>query len=184
MEGVLTGRAGGQLQHRDAGDPLEVVVTRVAEVGFAEAEEDGDTAAVAALVLQEVGAVLGTELGARHVAAAAAHQLGGVVVVAAAQGRVAACLAAVVRLWRPAAGVSGAAGGTLQLIPRLFKQVESKKMASKYGKQYHTKKGQHLLFYITFLEPFQSIVQCTTRLKKVGANQNYDTPTLSHLLQT
>ena len=35
----------------------------VAEVGGAEAEEDGDRAAVAALVLQVVGAVLWTHLG-------------------------------------------------------------------------------------------------------------------------
>ena len=34
----------------------------VAEVGGAEAEEDGDGAAVATLVLQVVGAVLGTHL--------------------------------------------------------------------------------------------------------------------------
>ena len=38
----------------------------VAEVGGAEAEEDGDGAAVAALVLQVVGPVLRTHLGRKH----------------------------------------------------------------------------------------------------------------------
>ena len=77
----------------------------VTEVRLAEAEEDGHGAAVAALVLEEVGAVLGAELGARDVAAAAADQLRGVVVVPGSG--VTARLAAVVRLAREH-GVRGA----------------------------------------------------------------------------
>ena len=44
-------------------------LAHVAEVRSSEAEEDGDGAAVATLVLQVVGAVLGTHLGLRDVAA-------------------------------------------------------------------------------------------------------------------
>ena len=47
----------------NVGDPLEVVMTRVTEVGRAETEEDGHRTAVAALVLEEVCAVLRTHLG-------------------------------------------------------------------------------------------------------------------------
>jgi len=50
-------------------------VARVAEVRGAKAEEDSDGAAETALVLQEVGAVLGAHLRAGDVAAAPAHQL-------------------------------------------------------------------------------------------------------------
>ncbi len=51
-----------QLVLRDVGDALEVVVTRVAEVRRAEAEEDGHAAAVATLVLEEVRPVLRAHL--------------------------------------------------------------------------------------------------------------------------
>ena len=52
----------GQLRLGRAGDTLEVVVARVAEVGRAEAEVDGHGAAVATLVLEEVGSVFGAHL--------------------------------------------------------------------------------------------------------------------------
>jgi hypothetical protein len=60
---------------RNVCDSLEVVVTGVAEVRRAEAEEDGDGAAVAALVLEVVGAVLRTHLGPRDVGTSAANEL-------------------------------------------------------------------------------------------------------------
>ncbi len=47
---------------RHASQPLEVVVARVTEVGGAETVVDGHGAAVAALVLQEVSAMLWTDL--------------------------------------------------------------------------------------------------------------------------
>lgn len=74
----ITGRTVGQEVLRQFGDVTEVLVARVAEVRRAEAEEHGHRAAVAALVLEVVGSVAGAHLGPGHVAAAAAHQLGGV----------------------------------------------------------------------------------------------------------
>ena len=53
----------GQLLLGNVGDSLEVIVTRITEVSCPETEEDGHGAAVATLVLQVVGAVLGTHLG-------------------------------------------------------------------------------------------------------------------------
>ena len=47
----------------------------VTEVSGAEAEEDGDGAAISALVLQVVSPVLGTHLGLADVTAASTHQL-------------------------------------------------------------------------------------------------------------
>ena len=52
----------GELRLGHASQPLEVVMARGAEVGGAEAEVDGHGAAVATLVLQEVGAMLGAHL--------------------------------------------------------------------------------------------------------------------------
>lgn len=52
----------GELRLGRAGDPLEIVVAGIAEVGRAEAEVDGHRAAVATLVLQEVCSVFGTHL--------------------------------------------------------------------------------------------------------------------------
>lgn len=69
----------------------------VAEVRGAEAEEHGHGAAVPALVLQQVGAVLGAHLSAGHVAAPAAHQFRGVVV-GAAHVQLASGLATVIGL--------------------------------------------------------------------------------------
>lgn len=51
-----------QLRLHYAGQALEVVVTRVTEVGGTKAEVDSHRAAVAALVLQEVSAMLGANL--------------------------------------------------------------------------------------------------------------------------
>lgn len=67
LDGLGADRALRKLGFGDVGDPLEVVVTRVAEVSCSEAEEDRDGAAVAALVLQVVGAVLGAHLGPRDI---------------------------------------------------------------------------------------------------------------------
>jgi len=67
LDGLGADGALRQLGFGDVGDPLEVVVAGVAEVSGAEAEEDGDGAAVAALVLQVVGAVLRTHLSPRDV---------------------------------------------------------------------------------------------------------------------
>jgi len=72
-------------------------VARVAEVSGAEAEEHGHGTTVPALVLEQIGAVFGTHLGAGHVAAPAAHQFRGVVV-GAAHVQFATRFAAVVRL--------------------------------------------------------------------------------------
>ncbi len=83
----------------------------VAEVGGAEAEENGHRAAVATLVLEVVGAVARAHLRPRHVAASAAHQFGriervhvtaGDCLAAAAEAHVhfAAGLAAVISLAR------------------------------------------------------------------------------------
>lgn len=58
-------------------------MARVTKVRRAETEEHGDGTAVPALVFQQVGAVFRAHLGSGHVAAAAAHQFGGVVVGAA-----------------------------------------------------------------------------------------------------
>ena len=52
----------GQLRLHNAGQPLEVVMTGVAEVGGAETEIDSHRAAIATLVLKEVCSVLGTHL--------------------------------------------------------------------------------------------------------------------------
>lgn len=52
----------GQLFLGDTGHPLEVVMTGVAEVRGAEAEENSHRAAVPALILQEVRAVFGAHL--------------------------------------------------------------------------------------------------------------------------
>lgn len=103
--GLRSGRTVRQLRPRYAGQPLEVIVARVAEVRRAEAEEHGDGAAVAALVLQKVGAVLGAHLGTGDVRAAAADQLLGVEFVAGLG--VAARLAAVVGLVALEADVVG-----------------------------------------------------------------------------
>ena len=62
LDGLGADRTLRELGFGDVGDPLEVVVTGVAEVSRSEAEEDGDGAAVAALVLQVVSAVLGAHL--------------------------------------------------------------------------------------------------------------------------
>ena len=64
LQGLGTGshRALGQLGLGNAGQALEVVMAGVAEVGGAKAEVDGHRAAVAALELQEVCSVLGTNL--------------------------------------------------------------------------------------------------------------------------
>lgn len=62
----VTCRAVGQLCLGDGGDALEVVMASLAEVGGAKAEEYRHRAAVAALVLQEVRAVLGTHLRKEH----------------------------------------------------------------------------------------------------------------------
>lgn len=94
---MVTCWARWQFAGQQVGDALEVVVARVAEVRGAEAEEHGHRTAVPALVLQQVGAVLGAHLGAGHVAATAAHQLGRVVV-GAAHVQLAPGLAAVIRL--------------------------------------------------------------------------------------
>ncbi len=59
---VPTCRTVWEVGLRDAGDALEVVVARVAEVCRAEAEEDSDRAAVPALVLKEVRPVLRAHL--------------------------------------------------------------------------------------------------------------------------
>jgi hypothetical protein len=75
---VDTCRTRGQLAFRYVGEPLELVVAGLAEVGGAEAEEDGDGAAVAALVLEEVGPVLGAHSGPRYVATTPADELHGV----------------------------------------------------------------------------------------------------------
>lgn len=72
-----------QFAGQQVGDALEVVVARVAKVRRAEAEEHGHGTTVPALVFQQVGAVFRAHLGSGHVAAAAAHQFGGVVVGAA-----------------------------------------------------------------------------------------------------
>ena len=58
----VTCGAGGQLALWNVGHALELVVTTVTEVDGAEAEEDGDWAAEATLVLEEVLAVLRTHL--------------------------------------------------------------------------------------------------------------------------
>ncbi len=63
-----------QLRLGHVGDSLEVIVTRVAEVSGAEAEEDGDGAAVSALVLQIVCSVFRTHLGSGNVGATAANK--------------------------------------------------------------------------------------------------------------
>ena len=57
----------GQLRFGDVGDSLEVIMTRVTEMGRPEAEEDGHRAAIATLVLQVVRAVLGTHLGLKMI---------------------------------------------------------------------------------------------------------------------
>ena len=64
LEGLCTWPDGalGQLALGHAGQALEVVMAGVAEVGGAEAEVDCHGAAVAALVLEEVTAVLGADL--------------------------------------------------------------------------------------------------------------------------
>ena len=51
-------------------------MARIAEVRRAKAEEDGHRTAVAALVLEVIGAVPRAHLSPSHVAASAAHQLG------------------------------------------------------------------------------------------------------------
>ena len=52
----------GEIRLDEASQALEVVMARVAEVGGPKAEIDGHRTAVAALVLQKVGAMLGTNL--------------------------------------------------------------------------------------------------------------------------
>lgn len=93
-----SGTRGAMGQHllRSTHHSVDVIVAQLAEVGRPKAEEDGDGATVATLVLQIVHAVLGTHLSARDVRTGPADQLGGVEIVAAA--RVASRLAAVVRL--------------------------------------------------------------------------------------
>jgi len=75
LDGLRADGALRQFGLGHVGDPLEVVVAGVAEVSRAEAEEDGDGAAVAALVLEVVGAVLRAHLRAGHVGTAAADKL-------------------------------------------------------------------------------------------------------------
>lgn len=64
LQGFCPGAHGtlGELGFRGAGDTLEVVVAGIAEVSGPKAEVDGHRAAVATLVLQEVGAMFGTYL--------------------------------------------------------------------------------------------------------------------------
>ena len=60
-------RALGQLCLGNVGDPLEVIMTGVAEVRRAETEEDGHRATVPTLVLQVVSPVLRTHLSLKFV---------------------------------------------------------------------------------------------------------------------
>ena len=89
----------GQLGLGQVSHSLEIVVTGVAEMGRAEAEEHGDGATVSALVLQVVGAVFGAHLGPGHVAAAAANQFLGVEIVRLTDIAVANGFAAVISLF-------------------------------------------------------------------------------------
>ena len=59
---LRTCRATRQVVFGDVGHSLKVLVTGVAEMRGAEAEEDGDGTAVATLVLEEVGTVLSAHL--------------------------------------------------------------------------------------------------------------------------
>ena len=54
----------GKISFIYARQSLKIVVTRRAEVRRSEAEENGDRAAVATFILEIIGAVLGTNLGA------------------------------------------------------------------------------------------------------------------------
>lgn len=105
--GLRSGRTVRQLGARYVGQALEIVVACVAKVRCAKAEEDGDRAAVAAFVLEEIGAVLGAHLGASDVRAAAADEL--LRVEAIAGLGVAARLAAVVGFRALEADVVGVA---------------------------------------------------------------------------
>ena len=64
LQGFCTGAHGalGQLRFGGAGHALEIVVAWIAEVGSSETEVDGHRTAVAALVLQEISAMLRTYL--------------------------------------------------------------------------------------------------------------------------
>ena len=64
--GAGADRALGELGLGHAGEALEVVVARIAEVGRPKAEVDSDRAAVAALVLQEVCTMFGAHLRERE----------------------------------------------------------------------------------------------------------------------
>ncbi len=72
----------GQLRLGQMSHALEVVVAGVAKVSRTEAKEHGDRAAISTLVLEVIRAVFRAHLGPGDIAAAAAHKLFGVVVVA------------------------------------------------------------------------------------------------------
>jgi hypothetical protein len=56
----------GQLVFGEIGDPLEVIMARIAEVGRSKAEENRHRTTVAALVLKKVGSVLGNDVNLRY----------------------------------------------------------------------------------------------------------------------
>lgn len=93
--GLRSGWALGQLDLGYIGQSLEIVVAGVTEVCGSKAEEYRHRAAVAALVLQEIGAMLRTHLCPGHIRATAADQLLRIELLA--NFRVTARLAAVVR---------------------------------------------------------------------------------------
>jgi len=95
------------------GNVPEILVARVAEMSCAEAEEDGHGAAVAALVLEVIRAVAGAHLGAGHIAAPAAHQLGRIEAFTDPTGR-------------SVASVASATEGELRLAPRFSAVVRLK----------------------------------------------------------
>ena len=72
-------------------------MTRVAEMGGAEAEEDGDGAAISTFIFQEIRSVFGTHLSPRDVGARAANQLGRVEVGVDPSLQITTSLATVIR---------------------------------------------------------------------------------------
>ena len=88
---------------------LKIVVARVAEVRGAEAEENGDGAAITTFVLQKVRAVFRAHLGPGDVGTAAADELGRVVIRIHARLEVASSLTAVISLVAFEANVVGVA---------------------------------------------------------------------------
>ena len=70
---VITSWALGKIGFGNICDPLKVVVTGVTEMGGAEAEEHSDGAAIAALVLEEVGAVFRAHLSSGHIRTGPTH---------------------------------------------------------------------------------------------------------------